>query len=102
MKRWPDLVPPQKLPDFAPYMRGEAATSIPPVHFNTCRPLTRRTGAASLASGGDFGIVDLIYIPEPSSLLLALIGIVEPAALAAVTTFGHTRSAGPRAPEQVC
>ena len=29
-----------------------------------------------MAKGGDLGPVDLIYIPEPSSLLLALLGIV--------------------------
>ena len=34
------------------------------------------TVVGSLSGGVDFGDVDLIYIPEPSSLLLALLGFV--------------------------
>ena len=34
------------------------------------------TAVGSLAGGGDLGAVDLIWLPEPSSLLLALLGIV--------------------------
>ena len=34
------------------------------------------TVVGSLNAGDDLGPVDLIYIPEPSSLLLALLGIV--------------------------
>ena len=34
------------------------------------------TVVGSLDGGHDLGNVDLIYIPEPSTLLLALLGIV--------------------------
>ena len=30
----------------------------------------------SLAGGGDLGEVDLVYIPEPTSVLLALFGLM--------------------------
>ena len=36
------------------------------------------TVVGSVGGGGDLGDVDLIYIPEPSSLLLALLGIIGP------------------------
>jgi hypothetical protein len=43
------------------------------------------TAVGSLAGGGDLGAVDLIYVPEPSSLLL--LGLAMAAALAT----GHRR-----------
>ena len=30
----------------------------------------------SLAGGGDFGRVDLVYVPEPASALLLAVGLV--------------------------
>ena len=34
------------------------------------------TVVVSLAAGGDLGAVDLVYVPEPSSVLLLLVGIL--------------------------
>ena len=33
------------------------------------------TVVGSLAGGGDLGTVDLIYVPEPSTLLLGCLGL---------------------------
>ena len=33
------------------------------------------TVVGSLAGGGDLGQVDLIYVPEPSTILLAILGV---------------------------
>jgi hypothetical protein len=46
----------------------------------------------SLAGGGDLGNVDLVYIPEPASLLLLGMGIF--ALLVVDRLRGPTRAAG--------